>query len=812
MIKGNKWISHLLAVLFMLLVNVIYFYPQIEGKVLNQGDLVSSDQAWAAIAEYQKKTGKTYLWNPAQFAGMPALTDAPNAMNLVSQVYGFYNMMLNDPIGMYFMGMLLAYVMMIFLGVSPIVAALLSVPVMFATGNVILWEAGHAAKIRTLIFTPLLIVGVLKIFEEKKYLLGFILLTLGFSLSFYARHPQMTYYVLLSFLVYGIVYLIYTIKQKDWAHFAKGAVLVIGAVVLGGGTSASKVWTLYDYSKVTMRGDAILKAEEGGGGSSSNVDGLDWEYATQWSNGFVDLMAMYIPGFAGGGSGEKVGTDSESFKRYRIKNAPLYWGDLPFTVGPLYVGASVIFLFVLGLFLVKGNLKWWLGIGMIWLVLLSMGDHFSAFNRFIFENFPFYSKFRAPQTVLNTASFFFVLLAALAIKEIWNNPAKKSKKGVAKHEFEKPLWYSFGISGGVALFFALIGPSLFSFSGQGDAQYIQQGVDMSIFIKDRKDLMVGDSWRTFFIVTILAGLIFLYLKGKLNQVVMILGIGAVVLIDLMGVNWRYLDHSKYIRPNQLKEQTLAPRPVDLQIQQAEPDRARYRVHDLTINSFNSSSTSAFHNTIGGYDPAKMQRYQDLIERHISRNNQNVFNMLNTKYFIFNNNGETGVQRNEAALGNAWMVNQVMKVNSPEEEINALNSINPAETAVILDSEFSGYMEGWMGGKGEGDRIDLVEYEPDRLVYKSTSMGESFAVFSEMWYGPNKGWKVYLDGKEVEHVRVNYALRGMRIPSGEHEIVFDFMPRSIVVGERISLASSIILLGLIFLFIFRKSTLKNEKLN
>ncbi|MEY2904669.1 MAG: hypothetical protein RJA52_685 [Bacteroidota bacterium] len=205
MIKGNKWISHLLAVIFMLLVNVIYFYPQIEGKVLNQGDLVSSDQAWAAMSEYQKKTGKSYLWNPAQFSGMPALTDAPNTMNLVSKVYGFYNMMLNDPIGMYFMGMLLTYFMLVLLGLSPLASALMSVPAMFVAGNVILWEAGHAAKIRTLIFTPLLIAGVLKIFEERKYLLGFILLTLGFSLSFYARHPQMTYYVLLSFLVYGIV-------------------------------------------------------------------------------------------------------------------------------------------------------------------------------------------------------------------------------------------------------------------------------------------------------------------------------------------------------------------------------------------------------------------------------------------------------------------------------------------------------------------------------------------------------------------------------------------------------------------------------
>jgi hypothetical protein len=806
MTSNNTWLKHLLAILFLLLVNVVYFFPQIQGKVLRQGDLVSSDQGYRAVAEYSEKFDKTYFWNPAQFGGMPMLTGAANPMNLVSNIYGYYNRLLPDPIGMYFMGCVLMYILFVMLGLSPMLAAISSFPVVYGSGTLILWGAGHAAKIRTLIFTPLLIGGVWKIFEERKYLMGFLLLTLGFSFSFYARHPQMTYYVLLGFLIYGILYTIQTVKNKEWVHFAKGVLLVVGSILLGVGTSATRTFSLYDYSKVTMRGDAILKSESANSSaaSSSNVDGLEWNYATAWSNGVEDLMAMYIPGFAGGGSGEEVGVDSESYKRFRIRNAPLYWGKLPFTEGPLYFGATILFLFVLGLFILKGTAKWWLGITGLWMILLSMGDHFELLNRFIFEYFPFYSKFRAPQTVLNAAPYFFVLMAGLTLHEVWQHPVKKAvkKKQTVKHAFEKPLLITYGICGGVALYGALLAPSFFTFTGEADARYVQQGVDMSIFIADRKALMVGDSWRSFFLITGVAGLVWFYLKGNLNRNLLGIGLGFLFLVDLMGVNWRYLKHNEYIAPRQLKEQTLTPRAVDLQIQQQEGDRALYRVHDLTIDAFNSSYTSAFHNTIGGYDPAKMQRYQDLIDRHITRNNQGVFNMLNTKYFIVDNGGTPVAQTNSGALGNAWTVGNIMTVNSPEEEINALNSIDPAETAVVLASEFPGYLDNLPVGKDEKARIELTNYEPDRLVYSSVSGREQLAVFSEIWYGPNRGWKAYIDGQEVEHIRVNYALRGLRVPAGQHEIVFEFIPRTVVIGEPISLVSSLLVFGLLGFTLWR----------
>ena len=814
MFTKNPWLSHVVAILFLLLLNVIYFLPQIEGKVLRQVDLVSSSQGTKALSEYAEEFGKTYYWNPSQFGGMPMLTGAANPMNLVSNIYGYYNRVLPDPIGLYFMGCVLMYGLFVLLGFSPLVAAVISFPVMYGSGTVILWGAGHAAKIRTLIFTPLLIAGVWKIFEDRKYLMGFLLLTLGFSFSFYARHPQMTYYVLLGFLIYGIIYLIKTLREKDWVHFAKGVGLVVASVLLGIGTSATRTFSLYDYSKVTMRGDAILKGENASNSaaSSSNVDGLEWGYATAWSNGVEDLMAMFIPGFAGGGSGEEVGMDSQSYQRYRIQNAPLYWGKLPFTEGPLYFGASVIFLFVLGLFLVKGHIKWWLGIGAFWMVLLSMGDHFELLNRFIFEYFPFYSKFRAPQTVLNAAPFFFVLLAGLALNEVWKSApgvAKGKKKVKSAHPFEKPLIYSVGIVGGVALLAALMGPSFFSLTGETDPRYLQQGVDLNVFIQDRKALMQGDSFRSLIIVLAIGGLIWAYMSNKLGRSFMVMGIGLIILLDLMPINWRYLKHNEYIRPNQLSEQTLVPRAVDLQIQEIEGNRALYRVHDLTIDAFSSSYTSAFHNTVGGYDPAKMQRYQDLIDRHIVRNNQAVFNMLNTKYFIVDNGGAPGVQNNPGALGNGWFVGNIMTVGSPEEEINALNQVDPAETAVVLEAEFPGYLDGLTPGKDEKARITLTNYEPDRLVYQAVSGREQLAVFSEIWYGPDRGWEAYIDGEQVEHIRVNYALRGLRIPAGQHEVVFEFLPRTVRIGEPISLVSSLLVFGLIG-FVFFKEYKKTKK--
>lgn len=801
----KKALPHLISVLVLLSFNVIYFFPQIEGKVVQQSDIVSSDQKTKSVKEYSKANGKSYLWNPAQFGGMPLLANPPSKNNLVYKFYTVLKFGFSEPIGMFFAGSLLMYLCFILMGFSPWVSLIFAIPTMFVTGNLILWEAGHNSKLRTILFTPLLIAGVLNIFEYRKYFLGFILLASGFAFSFFTRHPQMTFYILLVFMIYGFIVLVSTIKNKDWMHFGKGTLLVFVAILLGLATSATKTWSMYDYSKVTMRGDHILiKDNPEDESSSSKVDGLAWDYATQWSNGFTDIMAIAIPGFAGGGTGEKVGKSSASYKNYRMNNAPLYWGKLPFTVGPLYLGVSVLFLFVLGLFIVKGNLKWWLGIGMIWMILLSMGKHFEILNRLMFEYFPFYSKFRAPQTVLNVSSFFVVLLSASAVQQLFSiSRTKQAKtKNRSPHSYEKPLLICTAICGGITLLIALVGASFFDFSYLSDPAYQQQGINIDHLIADRKALFRGDSFRSLIIILLLAGIVYAYLKEKLSKYLMLAFIGLIIVFDLVGIGWRYLDHDKFVR-KQTYKQNFVERGVDTQIKSVEPNLHNYRVHDMTISSFQSASASAYHNTIGGYDPVKMQRAADLIEIHLQTNNGiNVFNMLNTKYFITpGEDRQPVVQANPGALGVGWFVSNIKFVNTPNEEINALAGTDLGSTAVVLQSEFPNYLSSTAVGVNPQGSISITNFEPDRIVYSSTSQKEGLAVFSEMWYGPDKGWTAYIDGKATDHIRVNYALRGLLIPAGTHEVVFEFKPKSYYVGETISLIASLILIGLILWFVY-----------
>lgn len=801
----KKVLPHLISVLVILIINVAYFFPQLHGKVIQQSDIVLSQQKTKLLKEYNKSNNETYLWNPAQFGGMPILANPPSNKNIIYKFYEALKLGFGEPIGLYVAGCLLSYLCFILLGFSPWLSLMFSFPAMYATGNLILWEAGHNSKVRTLLFTPLLIAGVLNIFEKRKYLLGFILLAIGFSFSFYTRHPQMTFYILLVFMIYGIIVLVQTIKEKDWTHFLKGAGVVVAAIVLGLATSATKTWSMYDYSKVTMRGDNILIPDNANDeSSSSKVDGLAWDYAMQWSNGFGDIMSMAIPGFAGGGTGESVGTDSASYKNYRIRNAPLYWGKLPFTVGPLYQGISIIFLFVLGLFVVKGNLKWWLGIGLIWMILLSMGKHFEILNRLMFDYFPFYSKFRAPQTVLNTASFFIVILAAFAFREITTEPKlsgkKKAKK--VKSPFEKPTLITFGILGGATLLLGLVGSGMFDFASLGDGRYSQQGINLDHLIADRQSLFRADSFRSLAIVFFLAGSIFAFLKGKINKYILYALTALIIVIDLFGAGLRYLDHDKFVTKSRYN-QNFAEREVDKQIKSLEPNKYGYRVHDLTISSFMSAQASAFHHTIGGSDAVKMQRIEDLVNVHLAAGqNLGVFNMLNTKYFIVpgqDNNPQ--VQTNPEAYGNAWFVSNIKNVNTPNDEINALADTDLQSTAVVLASEFPGYTDAIAQGANPQGTIKIAAYEPDRIVYNASSANGGLGVFSEMWYGPKKGWQAYIDGNPSDHIRVNYALRGLNIPAGNHEVVFEFKPKSYYLGETISLIASLILLGLVVWFGF-----------
>ena len=783
----KKALPHIIAIITFLGLNMAYFYPQLSGEVVPQGDVISAQGMFNEIKEYNEKTGDNTLWTNSMFGGMPAYQiSSPQEGNKLKYIESISQLFFSRPIGYFNTLMIGSYLLFVFLGVNPWLSLVGAVAFGFSSNNFILYEAGHTNKLRTIALFAPVILGTILTFR-KKYLIGGLAFALGMGLNIYAAHPQMTYYLGLVLGVYVLIEIIHGLKNSEVKHLLTSGGIFLAGLALSLGASASKLLTTYEYSKDTMRGAPILeKAANAQAASSSEVEGLEWGYAMQWSNGFMDLVATIIPGAVGGGSSEKVGANTATGKFLRSRGAqagraPLYWGSLPFTSGPAYFGAIMCFLFFLGLVLVKGPVKWGIGIGVLLTLLLSLGKNLEGLNHFIFDYLPFYSKFRAPSSILSVTALLVPLLGILGLSEILQGK-------VTKAEAMKGLKIAGGIGAAITLFFAIIGPGMFDFSSAGDATYQQRGFDVTTFLADRKSLMRSDAFRSFALMAISAGLIWAYLQDKLKSVFVIAGIGVLTLFDLWSVGQRYVGAEDFVSKQQY-ESNHAPRPVDQQIFGQEPNgRGFYRVLDLSINTFNSSSTSYYHNTVGGYHAAKLQRYQDLIDAHISKNNQQVLNMLNTKYFITQ---QQQVQSNPGALGTAWFVNSVQKVNTPNDEIAALTNLNPANTAVVLDTEFDNYV-GSLTPQKNGT-IALATYQPNHLTYNTSSSSEQLAVFSEIWYGPDKGWQAYIDGTPADHVRANYVLRAMKVPAGQHKIEFKFEPKTFQTGETISLVFSMLMI-------------------
>jgi hypothetical protein len=783
---------HLLAIAFFLLACAAYFAPQLSGKVPEQGDIVQYMGMSQEVREYYEQTGERSLWTNAMFGGMPTYqintVSEGNNLKLLERVS---SLGIKPPIGRFFLAMLSFYIMMVVLGANQWLAVIGALAFGLTTNNLILFEAGHETKLKSISYLPLAAAGLLLAFR-KQYLAGGLLFALGMGLNIMANHVQMTYYFVLTLLVFGVAQLIYELRRGELAHLGKavGALLVGGLLALG--AAASNLWITYEYSKDTMRGEPILETA-GDPTSSSETEGLDWEYAMNWSNGTIDLFASFIPGVAGGGSQEPVGPRSAVVQDLRGKgaripdnfSAPLYWGGLPFTSGPIYFGAVMCFLFLMGLTLVKGPVKWWLALGTLLTLLLSMGKNLEGFNRFFFDYVPLYNKFRTPNSILSVTAFLVPALGILALHQILSRQADKQ-------EVLRSLYIAGGIAGAIGLFFALLGPSYFDFTSPGDIRYQEAGYSLDAIIADRQALMSSDAWRSLILAALSGGLVWAYVAGKIKQVFLLGGLLALVAFDQWGVGKRYLNEDSFITPTRYQANFQA-RPADEQILQ-DPD-PNFRVFDNTENTFNSTKTSYFHKSIGGYHAAKLQRYQDLIDRHLARGNQDVLNMLNTKYFILKGPDNQPVARpNSGALGNAWFIDTLRIVPTANAEIDALAAFDPARETII-HQEFSAYLSG-LAPNGQGE-IKLTSYRPNRLEYLSETESEQFAVFSEIWYGPEKGWQAYIDGEPAEHIRVNYLLRGMRVPGGRHEIVFEFRPESFRKGKMVSqIFSSLILLGLL----------------
>ncbi|HMQ49901.1 MAG TPA: YfhO family protein [Saprospiraceae bacterium] len=787
----QKATPHALALVVFLVACAAYFYPQLQGKVPDQSDINQYRGMSQEVRKFKEETGKTSLWTNAMFGGMPTYQiNTVSEGNNLKILDRLGTLGIKAPIGRFFVAMLGFYILLALLGVNQWLAIIGALAFGLTTNNLILYEAGHETKLKAISYLPLATAGILLAFR-KQYLLGGLVFAIGLGLNVMANHVQMTYYFFLTLLFFGVAQLIYSLQQKELLHFGKAALVLIVGGLLALGSTASNLWITYEYSKDTMRGEPILKPE-GEPQSSSETDGLAWDYAMQWSNGTLDLFASFIPGVAGGGSQETVGANSAVVKDLKRKGAnipneipaPLYWGALPFTSGPIYFGAVVVFLFLMGLVLVKGPVKWWLALGTLLTLLLSMGKNLEGFNRFFFDVVPLYNKFRTPNSILSVTAFLVPALGFLAMNEVLKEKPDKAA-------IQKALLVGGGIAALISLFFALIGPSMFSFSNPGDARYEEAGYSIEAIMADRQSLMRRDAFRSFLLVALSAGLIWAYINEKIKSSGMLLaGIGILCLFDMWTVGKRYLNEDLFKSKSQYQA-NFRPRPVDEQIlQDTDPN---YRVYDATVNPYQSASASYFHKSVGGYHAAKLQRYQDMIDRHLSKNNYSVLNMLNTRYFIGTGpDGQPTVQRNRQALDNAWFVGSIQMVNSANEEIDALTDFNP-DSVAFVHQEFQDYVKGFNPVKGGS--INLTSYEPNHLTYKSTAENEQFAVFSEIWYGPDKGWQAYVDGQPVEHIRANYILRAMRIPAGNHTIEFRFEPKSFQKGKMVSqVFSSILLLG------------------
>ncbi len=778
--SDRPWIMHVIAIATFLAVSMAYFYPQLQGRVIPQGDIVRYKATAKEINDHVAEYGQNPLWTNAMFGGMPAYQISMQTPgNKTRFVERAFNLFLSRPIG-YFVAMMIGfYIMGLALGISPLVSLIGGVAFGLTVNHFVLFEAGHTSKLRAFAFFGLIVAGIINAYRSK-FLAGGILFALGMALEIGVNHIQMTYYLFLTLLILVGLFLYRDIKEKELPRFLKASGVLLLAGLLGIAANTSRLWTTYEYAEDTMRGKPILTKETVNESSSSEVEGLAWDYAMGWSNGVLDLFTYMVPGIVGGGSREPVSNSSEFARvtnQQRNNNlaAPLYWGPLPFTSGPSYVGAFVFFLFVLGALITKGNIKWWLVGGTVLTLLLSLGKNFEFFNRLFFEYFPLYNKFRTPNSIMSMTEFLMVLMSTWTLSEIIRGKIDPEK-------LRKGLLYSGAIVGGLLLFFLLLGSSLFSFSGANDAAYDPRLVDA--LVSDRKSLLRMDSLRSLVFIGIGVALLYFYIKGKLSAQLMLLGVALSVTVDIWGVGRRYLNANNFVRPNQ-SEAAFTPRQADQII--AKDTDIYFRVHDLTQDIDKNAIPSYHHKTIGGYHAAKLQRYQDLIDHYLSKGNMSILNMLNTKYLV-SPNGE--LQINAQAYGNAWFVDQLIAVPDANTEIQTLANTD-LKTTAIYHEEFADYV-GELDPSPQGS-VTLTEYLPNKLTYSSQTTSEQFAVFSEIWYGPNKGWTATIDGNPAEFIRVNYAFRGMKIPSGSHEIVFEFRPRSYFVGETISAIASIAIL-------------------
>jgi hypothetical protein len=787
--KLNKFLPYIVAIIIFALASLIYFYPVLKGEKISQSDITQFRGMVKEINDYRADTNTEPYWTGASFSGMPAYQVSAYYPNDFVRVLDKTLRFLPRPADYTFLYFLSFFVLMLALKVQWRLAILGALSFGFSTYLIIIFIPGHNAKAHSIAYMPLVLAGVLWVFQ-KRYVLGFFVTGFAMALELYTNHPQMTYYLGFCLLILGIVEMVHAIQVKELPTFIKQAILLLLAVGLGIGANSPRLMAMKEYAAYSTRGESELTIKPDGSAKEA-TKGLDKAYITEYSYAKMETFNLFVPRFMGGGTVEKLDQNSDFYQLIEnkagkraaddySKQVLTYWGDQTIVEAPAYIGAVIFFLFFLGIFLVKGRLKQWLVAATVFSILMSWGRNFEFLTNVFIDYFPLYNKFRAVSSIQVIAELCVPILGVLALKEFFSTQLSSEEK---RDALKKAVF----IFGGLIIVGFLLAHSFSTFEGLRDTNYQELPGLIDALIADRKAMLFSDTLRSIILVLFSGGLLWFLLKGKLKQTQVVLALAVLIVFDLISVDKKYLSEDDF-KPSRKVEKPFIASEADILIQK---DKSHYRVGNFAVNLMQDGSTSYFHQSIGGYHAAKMGRYQELFDFQIAKNNMEVLNMLHTKYFIVpDKDGQKQVQQNPDTNGNAWFVNRVKLVNSANEEIQALDSLQTKYEAVLNKSDVKRKMD-VVFEKDSTATIELLSYGVTSLTYESKTAKEQFAVFSEIYYAD--GWNAYLDGELTPHYRVNYVLRGMRIPAGKHTIEFKFEPKVIQQGKIISMGSYLLLL-------------------
>ena len=808
----QRLLPHLIAVIIFLIVSVIYCRPALEGKVVNQNDITHWKGSIHQSEVYKEAHGHYPLWTNGLFGGMPTFQIGGVGENYVGGIWHtILTLGLPKPISFFFLACICFYFLCVVLRSNPWVGIMGALAFAYATYNPIIISVGHETKMFTMAYMPAVLASVLLIYE-RRYWLGAALTALFASTLIAMNHLQIAYYLFLTLGIMTIFYAVRWIKNKEWKHMGFALSSLIVAAIVGVLTNAVILFSTYEYQKYTIRGGGSELTDTTQ--TVKSKTGLDKGYAFNYSMKISEPLVMMVPRMYGGSSDKEEVSQDESKAIEALRTLPqelqnqlpmaYYWGGIGNnnsfgTSGPPYVGALICFLAILSLFLSDSKHRWWAWAAIIITIMMSWGSYFDAFNSVLYNLLPFYNKFRAPSMILVIPQLLLPMLAVIGVNSVTNTADRKS----LLPQFKKGL-----ITTGAVFVLLFVLYISFDFMGPGDKNILNQVRGMNqpqlyeyirVFFEglkdDRKSLMIGDIFRSLGFVAVGVVVMYLLLKNLAKPVVAALILAAFTFIDLVTVDLKYLNSDNYSEQTE-NEASFVKTAFDEQLQ---ADKSFYRVYNVAPDRFQENITSYYYNSVGGYHPAKLLIYQDLIERQLSNGNEKVLDMLNTKYLLQKDrNGQTqAFQQRPTALGAAWFVNHVQFVKNPDEEMAALNNFNPRDTAFVQE-KFRASVQP-LAATDSTASIQLVKNDNDVVSYTSQSSANGFAVFSEIYYPA--GWKAFIDGKETPVVKTDYVLRGLSVPAGTHKIEFRFEPSGYHTGKTVATISLIILFLLFAVAIF-----------